>query len=304
MRSRTVPDWEVELGVVIGRPVRHVGVEEARAAIAGYTIVNDITMRDWQRRTVQWLQGKTFESTTPVGPFLVTGDEVGDALDLEVRCEVDGEVMQQDRTSELVFGPAECVAYASEVITLEPGDIISTGTTGGVGWARTPPLFLRPGQQVADRRRGAGRVPQHLRRRRGLTPSEKDAPAGARERGAVLHEGQIAEGLRYRGDGGDLVDAYIARPLGSGLSPGVVVIHHAPGWDEATKEITRRFAHHGYAAAIAPTCSPARGVGTTRTLRTPQLRREPRAGSPTSRVLGDVDAATWRCCAPSPGPTA
>jgi acylpyruvate hydrolase len=154
--NATGPDWEVELAIVIGRPVRHVGVEEARAAIAGYTIVNDITMRDWQRRTVQWLQGKTFESTTPVGPFLVSGDEVGDALDLEVRCEVDGEVMQQDRTSELVFGPAECVAYASEIITLEPGDIISTGTTGGVGWARTPPVFLAPGQQVRTMVEGLG----------------------------------------------------------------------------------------------------------------------------------------------------
>lgn len=152
----TGPDWEVELGVVIGRPARHVGVEEARGVIAGYTIVNDISMRDWQRRTVQWLQGKTFEHSTPVGPFLVTGDEVGDALDLEVRCEVDGEVMQQDRTSELVFGPAECVAYASDIITLEPGDIISTGTTGGVGWARTPSVFLRPGQQVRTIVEGLG----------------------------------------------------------------------------------------------------------------------------------------------------
>jgi len=152
----TGPDWEVELGVVVGRAVRHAGLEEARAAIAGYTIVNDITMRDWQRRTLQWLQGKTFEQTTPVGPFLVTGDEVGDALDLEVRCEVDGEVMQQDRTSELVFGPAECVAYASDIITLEPGDLISTGTTGGVGWARTPPVFLKAGQQVRTVVEGLG----------------------------------------------------------------------------------------------------------------------------------------------------
>jgi acylpyruvate hydrolase len=149
-------DWEVELAVVIGRDARHVAVEDAHRYIAGYTIVNDISMRDFQRRTLQWLQGKTFESSTPVGPFLVTGDEVGNGADLEVRCEVDGEVMQQDRTSELVFGPAECLSYASQIMTLEPGDIISTGTTGGVGWARTPSVFLRPGQVVRTVVEGLG----------------------------------------------------------------------------------------------------------------------------------------------------
>ena len=91
-------DWEVELGVVIGRPVYRATPEEASAAIAGYTVINDVSMRDWQRRTLQWLAGKMFQHSTPAGPYLVTPDEVGDAADLEVRCEVDGAVMQQSRT--------------------------------------------------------------------------------------------------------------------------------------------------------------------------------------------------------------
>jgi acylpyruvate hydrolase len=100
-------DWEVELGVVIGRAIYRASRDEAAAAIAGYTVTNDVSMRDWQNRTLQWLQGKMFERSAPVGPYLVTGDEVGDAADLEVRCEVDGAVMQQSRTSEESLG--ECV---------------------------------------------------------------------------------------------------------------------------------------------------------------------------------------------------
>jgi len=141
-------DWEVELGVVIGRPIYRATRDEAAAAIAGYTVTNDVSMRDWQRRTLQWLQGKMFERSTPVGPYLVTGDEVGDAADLEVRCEVDGAVMQQSRTSDLLFGPAEIAAYASQAITLLPGDLLLTGTPGGVGDARKPPVYLQPGQTL------------------------------------------------------------------------------------------------------------------------------------------------------------
>src|SRR5271169_5820213 len=137
-------DWEVELGVIIGRTVYRATAAEAEAAIAGYTVVNDVSMRDWQSRTLQWLQGKMFERTTPAGPYLVTADEVGSAPDLEVRCEVDGVVMQQSRTSDLLFGAAEIVAYASQAVTLWPGDLIATGTPGGVGNARKPPVYLRP----------------------------------------------------------------------------------------------------------------------------------------------------------------
>jgi acylpyruvate hydrolase len=149
-------DWEVELGVVIGRPVYRATPEEAAAAIAGYTVVNDVSMRDWQRRTLQWLQGKMFEHSTPVGPYLVTPDEVGDAADLEVRCEVDGAVMQQSRTSDLLFKPAQIVSYASQAITLRPGDLIATGTCGGVGDARKPPVYLQPGNVLRTWIEGLG----------------------------------------------------------------------------------------------------------------------------------------------------
>lgn len=143
-------DWEVELGVVIGTPARHVSEADAVAAIAGYTVVNDISVRDWQYRTTQWLQGKTFESSTPVGPHLVTLDELGDEP-LELRCEVDGEQMQAGVTSDLVFGPAALVSYISEIFTLEPGDLIATGTPSGVGHGRTPPRYLADGSTVVSR---------------------------------------------------------------------------------------------------------------------------------------------------------
>jgi acylpyruvate hydrolase len=149
-------DWEVELGVVIGRPVYRASRDEAAAAIAGYTVTNDVSMRDWQNRTLQWLAGKMFERSTPVGPYLVTGDEVGDAADLEVRCEVDGAVMQRSRTSDLLFGPAEIAAYASQAITLLPGDLLLTGTPGGVGNARKPPVYLQPGQTLRTVIEGLG----------------------------------------------------------------------------------------------------------------------------------------------------
>jgi acylpyruvate hydrolase len=149
-------DWEVELGVVIGRPIYRASPDEAAAAIAGFTVTNDVSMRDWQNRTLQWLQGKMFEASTPVGPYLVTGDEIGDAADLEVRCEVDGTVMQQSRTSDLLFGPAEIAAYASQVITLQPGDLLLTGTPGGVGNARKPPVYLQPGQTLRTVVEGVG----------------------------------------------------------------------------------------------------------------------------------------------------
>jgi len=149
-------DWEVELGVIIGRPVYRASVDEAEAGIAGYTVVNDVSMRDWQRRTLQWLQGKMFERSTPAGPYLVTADEVGTAPDLEVRCEVDDVVMQQSRTSDLLFGAAEIVAYASQAVTLRPGDLIATGTPGGVGNARKPPVYLRPGNVLRTWIEGLG----------------------------------------------------------------------------------------------------------------------------------------------------
>ncbi|WP_224404059.1 fumarylacetoacetate hydrolase family protein [Pseudonocardia sp. ICBG1034] len=146
-------DWEAELGVVIGTEVRHASPEQAAAAIAGYTVVNDVTARDFQYRSVEWLQGKTFERSTPVGPWLVTDAEPG-----EISCEVDGDVVQKADTGDLVFGPAELVAYISQIITLVPGDIIATGTPGGVGHARKPPRYLGEGSVVVTRVEGVGEL--------------------------------------------------------------------------------------------------------------------------------------------------
>lgn len=148
-------DWEAELAVIVGAPVRHAGEEAARAAIAGYAVLNDVSARDFQNRTPQWLQGKTFEASTPLGPALVTADEVP-AGGMELTCEVDGEVMQRAHTSDLVFGPAALVAYISEILTLRPGDVIATGTPGGVGHARTPPHYLTDGSKVRTHVEGVG----------------------------------------------------------------------------------------------------------------------------------------------------
>lgn len=144
-------DWEAELGVVVGAQVRHATPEEASAAIAGYTVVNDVTARDFQNRSMQWLQGKTFERSTPVGPWVVTDVQPG-----EISCTVDGELMQQADTADLVFGPAALVAYLSTIITLVPGDLITTGTPGGVGHARTPPRYLTAGSELVTRVEGVG----------------------------------------------------------------------------------------------------------------------------------------------------
>jgi acylpyruvate hydrolase len=149
-------DWEVELAVIVGAPAYRATAQQAQAAIAGYAASNDVSMRDWQRRTLQWVAGKIFEHTTPVGPFLVTPDEVDHASDLEIRCEVDGEIMQHARTSDLLFKPADVIAYTSQAITLRPGDLILTGTTGGVGDARKPPVYLKPGQVLRSYVEGLG----------------------------------------------------------------------------------------------------------------------------------------------------
>ncbi|WP_433187589.1 fumarylacetoacetate hydrolase family protein [Actinoallomurus sp. CA-150999] len=152
----TAVDWEAELGVVVGAELRHGTPAQARAAIAGYTVVNDVTARDFQNRSPQWLQGKTFESSTPVGPWLVTADSDDEPLSRELTCTVDGEPTQKADTADLVFGPAELIAYISHIITLTPGDLIATGTPGGVGHARRPPRYLRAGSELVTRIEGVG----------------------------------------------------------------------------------------------------------------------------------------------------
>lgn len=154
----TNADWEVELAVVIGREVRNADTSEAAAAIAGFTVLNDVSVRDWQTRTVQFLAGKTFEQSTPVGPALVTVDEIGDGSGLNVSCTVDGVTKQSSNTDQLVFGPAELVADLSTILTLDPGDIIATGTPGGVGIARNPQEWLTPGAVVRTVIEGVGEM--------------------------------------------------------------------------------------------------------------------------------------------------
>lgn len=147
-------DWEAELAFVVGRPGRRISRWDAAAHIAGYTVCNDVSMRTWQFRTREWLQGKNWEHSTPLGPALVTPDDFvpGGAISAAV----DGQVMQQASTGDLVHSPEFLVSYISTMITLRPGDVIITGTPGGVGHARTPPLRLRPGQLLETSIDGLG----------------------------------------------------------------------------------------------------------------------------------------------------
>jgi acylpyruvate hydrolase len=156
----TSVDWEAELAVVIGTPVRRADAEAAEAAIAGFAVLNDVTMRDWQYRSVQWLQGKTFEASTPFGPVLVTPDELpgGVRPSLALRCEVDGETVQAADTGDLVFDPVALVEYLSRIVTLNPGDVIATGTPGGVGHARKPPRYLTDGSVLVTEIDRLGRL--------------------------------------------------------------------------------------------------------------------------------------------------
>ena len=161
----TSVDWEAELAVIIGSPIRHGDLDAATAAIAGYSVLNDVSMRDWQNRTLQFLQGKTWESSTPLGPWLVTPDEPGatPGPDQQIGCSVDGEVVQASTTSELVFDAPTLVSYLSTILTLLPGDVIATGTPGGVGAGRKPPRFLADGQVVETTISGLGALRNRCR---------------------------------------------------------------------------------------------------------------------------------------------
>lgn len=151
-------DWEVELAIVIGKPTRNVSGAAALDAMAGFTVLNDVSVRDWQRRTSQFLAGKTFEGLTPVGPGLVTTDQVGDGSGLALSTSVNGVVKQESNTSHLVFNAVDIVTDLSRVMTLDPGDIIATGTPGGVGAARTPPEWLTAGDELVTTVEGVGQL--------------------------------------------------------------------------------------------------------------------------------------------------
>lgn len=151
-------DWEGELAVVIGQAGRHVTPERALELVAGYTMFNDGSVRDYQARGVQWTAGKNFWRTGPFGPWLVTADEVPDPHDLELRTFVNGEEVQHGHTSQLIFDIGALVAHVSEWLPLEPGDVIATGTPSGVGLYRDPQWFLAPGDTVAVEIERLGRL--------------------------------------------------------------------------------------------------------------------------------------------------
>lgn len=153
-------DWEGELAVVVGDTLHRADIVGAARAIAGYTIINDVTMRDFQYRTTEWLQGKSFEGCSPLGPSLVTADEFATGSRLSTL--VDGEVVQSAGTDDLVFDPATLVSYISQMFTLKPGDIIATGTPGGVGHACTPQRYLMDGSILETSVEGIGSMKNRL----------------------------------------------------------------------------------------------------------------------------------------------
>ncbi|GAA1498080.1 fumarylacetoacetate hydrolase family protein [Paeniglutamicibacter kerguelensis] len=149
-------DWEAELAVIVGSTLRDATEEEAAAAIAGYTVANDISMRDWQRRTLQWFQGKAFDGTTPLGPVMVTPDEIDPEAGVEVICTLNGEEVQRGNTKTLVFSSAKLLSYISTFTVLRPGDVVLTGTPGGVGMGMVPPRFLKDGDELHTEIPGIG----------------------------------------------------------------------------------------------------------------------------------------------------
>lgn len=147
-RVSEMVDYEGELAVVIGRTCRHVRAAEALGVVAGYTIVNDVTVRDWQMKAPTMTIGKSFDTHGPMGPWIVTADEIPDPQALSIRTWVNGEQLQNGSTADMIFDVATQIETLSTAMTLEPGDVISTGTPAGVGVARNPPIFLRPGDTV------------------------------------------------------------------------------------------------------------------------------------------------------------
>ncbi len=166
-------DYEAELGIVIGRRGRHVPAAEAEDFIAGYTIVNDVSARDLQMKDSQWVRGKSFDAALPIGPVLATPDALGAGDGLDIRLRLNGRTLQSSNTRHMIFKVPELVAFVSEGLTLEPGDIIATGTPGGVGFRRRPPVFLKPGDAVEIELDGIGTL-------RNPVTAEADSSTAAR----------------------------------------------------------------------------------------------------------------------------
>jgi 2-keto-4-pentenoate hydratase/2-oxohepta-3-ene-1,7-dioic acid hydratase in catechol pathway len=154
----TRPDYEAEFAFIMGTGGRNISASDALDHVFGYTIVNDVTARDYQMATSQWLMGKTFDTFAPMGPWIVTRDDIADPHALDISLEIGGEMLQISNTRELVFGVPALIEYISSVVTLEPGDIVATGTPAGVGFARKPPRYLRPGDEVVIRIQGIGEL--------------------------------------------------------------------------------------------------------------------------------------------------
>jgi 2-keto-4-pentenoate hydratase/2-oxohepta-3-ene-1,7-dioic acid hydratase in catechol pathway len=157
-KASTRPDYEAEMAVVIGKGGRHIPEANWREHVFGYTILNDVSARDFQMATSQWTIGKTFDTFAPIGPAIVSADEIEDPHNLAISLELSGEIMQQSNTSNLIFKVPQLIAHLSSVFTLEPGDIIATGTPSGVGFARTPPRYLKAGDEVRVRVEGLGEL--------------------------------------------------------------------------------------------------------------------------------------------------
>jgi len=163
-RGSTKTDWEVELGVVIGRETKYVSEEDAMSHVAGYCVVNDISERAFQiEGTGQWVKGKSADTFGPIGPWLVTRDEVADPQNLKLFLEVDGHRYQNGSTQTMVYGVKFLVSYLSRFMSLQPGDIISTGTPSGVGMGQKPQVFLRPGNVMRLGVEGLGEQRQHVK---------------------------------------------------------------------------------------------------------------------------------------------
>lgn len=160
-------DYEAELGVVIGEPARDVPAERALDVVAGYTCYNDVSARDLQFADGQWTRAKSFDTFSPVGPRVAPASEIHDPQALGIRCLVNGETLQDSSTAEMVFSVAELIAFVSRGITLEPGDLLVTGTPAGVGFTREPPVFLRPGDEVTVEIDGIGALTNPVRSEEG-----------------------------------------------------------------------------------------------------------------------------------------
>ena len=157
------PDYEAEFAVVIGKGGRYISKDRWREHVFGYTNLNDVSARDFQMATSQWMIGKTFDTFAPVGPAIVTADEIPDPHALDIQMIINGEVLQSSNTSQMVFRIADLIEHISSVFTLEPGDIISTGTPAGVGEAKKPPRWLRPGDKVVVRISGIPELSNEVR---------------------------------------------------------------------------------------------------------------------------------------------